>query len=438
MARRRRLDVRPREAGERRRPRLPRGRRPRAREALDRARRASGALDPLVAPAAGRRRLREPPSPRPSPRRAALGARRASPGRTTSSTCSRRARVEPRGTRTPASTPTSSTASSGQSPTLSPGHPWTCRGVCASGSGKAAHGDPRLRDADDRATSPSCATGSASAARASFRRLALRLPRAGAALPARGLPDPRARHALARVAEEAAALCELSEGRALVLTSSYRALEESRTASRAIVHELLVAGRCAARAAPRALPLRGRVRARRDRHLLAGRRHPRRGALAARDRQAPLPRPGDPLVEARCERSRAEGGDWFATTPCRRPAPAPAGLRAADPRRMPIAAWSRSSPPPIRTRGYGARVPRRASPRHIVSEQNAVREFLGRGAPRRQLTCAVAMADEAPNTRPSSEGPGAQGSPEAALTGRRWSSDPHRSAALQPLAYRQP
>ncbi|MET0938464.1 MAG: ATP-dependent DNA helicase, partial [Gaiellaceae bacterium] len=40
-----------------------------------------------------------------------------------------------------------------------------------------------------------------------------------------GLPDPRLGDAVSRVAEEAAELCELSSGRALVLTSSYRTLE---------------------------------------------------------------------------------------------------------------------------------------------------------------------------------------------------------------------
>ena len=40
-----------------------------------------------------------------------------------------------------------------------------------------------------------------------------------------GMPDPRTEGALERVGEEAAALCAVSSGRALVLTSSYRALD---------------------------------------------------------------------------------------------------------------------------------------------------------------------------------------------------------------------
>ena len=59
----------------------------------------------------------------------------------------------------------------------------------------------------------------------------------------RGLPDPRTPRAVERVAEEAAELCELSSGRALVLTSSYRTLEAVADRLRGrIGHELLVQG----------------------------------------------------------------------------------------------------------------------------------------------------------------------------------------------------
>ena len=59
----------------------------------------------------------------------------------------------------------------------------------------------------------------------------------------RGLPDPRGGAAVERVAEEAAALCELSSGRALVLTSSYRTLEAVAERLRdRIGYELLVQG----------------------------------------------------------------------------------------------------------------------------------------------------------------------------------------------------
>src|SRR4029077_20474934 len=40
------------------------------------------------------------------------------------------------------------------------------------------------------------------------------------------LPDPRSPESLARIAEEVVSLCALSRGRALVLTTSYRALGE--------------------------------------------------------------------------------------------------------------------------------------------------------------------------------------------------------------------
>ena len=106
----------------------------------------------------------------------------------------------------------------------------------------------------------------------------------------RGLPDPRLGDAVERVAEEAAELCELSSGRALVLTSSYRTLEAVADRLRGrIGHELLVQGE-----APRERLLERfredvELRARRHGHLLAGRRHPRRVAVTARDRQAPVP-----------------------------------------------------------------------------------------------------------------------------------------------------
>ncbi len=41
-----------------------------------------------------------------------------------------------------------------------------------------------------------------------------------------GLPEPRAPGAYERLADEIVALCELSRGRALVLTTSYRSLDE--------------------------------------------------------------------------------------------------------------------------------------------------------------------------------------------------------------------
>ena len=108
-------------------------------KALDRVRRAGGALIRSVAPASGRRRLREPPLAKgrvlvdgfPSWLHRCWA-------QTTSSISWRYAHAEPRGTRRHVSTPTSSTGSSGPSRTASAGRPWMCPGGCARRSGKAA------------------------------------------------------------------------------------------------------------------------------------------------------------------------------------------------------------------------------------------------------------------------------------------------------------
>ena len=103
----------------------------------------------------------------------------------------------------------------------------------------------------------------------------------------RTMPDPRGEGFAERCAEEIVSLLALSEGRALVLTSSYRALEAYRDHVRGRVpYDVLVQGE-----APRERLLerfrdRGRLGAARDLDVLAGRRRPRRVALAARDRQA--------------------------------------------------------------------------------------------------------------------------------------------------------
>jgi ATP-dependent DNA helicase DinG len=127
-----------------------------------------------------------------------------------------------------------------------------------------------------------------------------------------GLPDPRERDALERVAEEAAALCRISGGRALVLTSSYRALEEVATGLRGrIPYDVLVQGE-----APRERLLE---RFRRDvaSVLVAtatfwqGVDVPGESLSLLVIDKLPFAAPGDPLVEARCERIAETGGDWF-------------------------------------------------------------------------------------------------------------------------------
>jgi ATP-dependent DNA helicase DinG len=128
----------------------------------------------------------------------------------------------------------------------------------------------------------------------------------------RGLPDPRAAGALERVVEEVAALCRISAGRALVLTSSYRALNAVAEGIRGrIPYELLVQGE-----APRERLLE-RFREEVDSVLVAtstfwqGIDVPGESLSLLVIDKLPFAAPGDPLVEARCERISDRGGDWF-------------------------------------------------------------------------------------------------------------------------------
>ncbi len=128
----------------------------------------------------------------------------------------------------------------------------------------------------------------------------------------RAMPDPRADGALERVAEEVVALCGLSAGRALVLTTSYRALEELTARVRGrLPYEVLVQGD-----APRERLLE-RFRAEVDSVLIAtqtfwqGIDVPGESLSLLVIDKLPFSAPGDPLTEARCERIEAEGGDWF-------------------------------------------------------------------------------------------------------------------------------
>jgi ATP-dependent DNA helicase DinG len=130
-------------------------------------------------------------------------------------------------------------------------------------------------------------------------------------LPA-NMPDPRADGALERVADEVAALCRLSAGRALVLTSSYRALDAVAAGIRGRVpYEILVQGE-----APRERLL-DRFRGEVDSVLVAtstfwqGIDVPGESLSLLVIDKLPFAAPGDPLVEARCERIDALGGDWF-------------------------------------------------------------------------------------------------------------------------------
>ncbi len=128
----------------------------------------------------------------------------------------------------------------------------------------------------------------------------------------RTMPDPRAPEALERIAEEVVELCSLSRGRALVLTSSYRALDAiaERVRDR-IPYEVLVQGE-----APRER-LAERFRDETDSVLIAtstfwqGIDVPGEALSLLVIDKLPFGAPGDPLVEARCERIERDGGDWF-------------------------------------------------------------------------------------------------------------------------------
>jgi ATP-dependent DNA helicase DinG len=128
----------------------------------------------------------------------------------------------------------------------------------------------------------------------------------------RGLPDPRAEGALDRIVEEVTALCRISAGRALVLTNSYRALDAVADGIRGRVpYEILVQGE-----APRERLLE-RFREEVASVLVAtstfwqGIDVPGESLSLLVIEKLPFAAPGDPLVEARCERIAEHGGDWF-------------------------------------------------------------------------------------------------------------------------------
>ncbi len=128
----------------------------------------------------------------------------------------------------------------------------------------------------------------------------------------RSMPDPRGEGFAERCAEEIVSLLALSEGRALVLTSSYRALEAYREHVRGRVpYEVLVQGE-----APRERLLE-RFRDEVGSVLLAtstfwqGVDVPGESLSLLVIDKLPFSAPGDPLHEARCEAVERAGGDWF-------------------------------------------------------------------------------------------------------------------------------
>src|SRR4051812_5798163 len=128
----------------------------------------------------------------------------------------------------------------------------------------------------------------------------------------RAMPDPRSDGFTARAAEEIVSLLALSEGRALVLTSSYRALDAYREQVRGRVpYDVLVQGE-----APRERLLE-RFRSEVGSVLIAtstfwqGVDVPGESLSLLVIDKLPFSAPGDPLHEARCERVEQQGGDWF-------------------------------------------------------------------------------------------------------------------------------
>ncbi|HEY3070099.1 MAG TPA: ATP-dependent DNA helicase [Gaiellaceae bacterium] len=199
-------------------------------------------------------------------------------------------------------------------------------------------------------------------------------------VPAR-FPEPRAPGYYARLADEVIALCNLSRGRALVLTSSYRALDElvGRTHGR-LPFPVLVQGE-----APRERLLE---RFRDDvASVLFATATFWQGVDVAGESlsllvvdKLPFAAPGDPLVEARCERIAREGGDWFVDYAL--PA-AVLQLRQGFGRLIRghgdegvVAILD----PRLRTRGYGRRFLDALPPAPVVGERAAVAHFFGAGA----------------------------------------------------------
>jgi ATP-dependent DNA helicase DinG len=194
----------------------------------------------------------------------------------------------------------------------------------------------------------------------------------------RAFPEPRSPAYDERLADEVLALCSLSEGRALVLTTSYSRLDAlaDRVAPR-IPYPVLVQGE-----APRERLLE-RFRDQVDSVLIATQTfwqgvdvQGESLSLLVIDK-LPFAAPNDPLVEARCERIAKEGGDWFAEYAV--PA-AVLQLRQGFGRlirghadRGVVAILD----PRLRTRGYGRRFLDALPPAPLVGDLASVGAFLG-------------------------------------------------------------
>jgi ATP-dependent DNA helicase DinG len=194
----------------------------------------------------------------------------------------------------------------------------------------------------------------------------------------RAFPEPRSPGYDARLADEVISLCRLSEGRALVLTTSYRQLDElAERAAPRIPFPVLVQGD-----APRERLLE-RFREDVDSVLFATQTF-WQGVDVQGDslsllviEKLPFAAPGDPLVEARCERIARVGGDWFAEY-----ALPSAVLQLRQGFGRLIRGHADQGvvailDPRLRTRGYGQRFLEALPPAPLVGDLDAVAEFLG-------------------------------------------------------------
>ena len=200
-------------------------------------------------------------------------------------------------------------------------------------------------------------------------------------VPAR-LPEPRSRGYYDRLAEEVLALCRLSRGRALVLTTSYRSLEElALRVAPELSYPVLCQGD-----APRERLLE-QFREEVDSVLIATATFWQGVDVAGEALsllvidKLPFAPPDDPLVQARCERIEAQGGDWFGeySVPT-----AILQLRQGFGRlirtradRGVVAILDTR----LRTRPYGRRFLAALPPCNVVSDLGAVADFFSVGAP---------------------------------------------------------
>jgi len=195
------------------------------------------------------------------------------------------------------------------------------------------------------------------------------------------MPEPRADGYYASLADEVVALCNLSRGRALVLTCSYRALDELVDRARVrLAYPVLVQGE-----APRERLLE-RFRDDVDSVLFATATfwqgvdiQGESLSLLVVDK-LPFSAPGDPLIEARCERIVRDGGDWFVDY-----ALPSAVLQLRQGFGRLIRGHADEGvvailDPRLRTRAYGRRFLEALPPAPLVAERAAVADFFGTGA----------------------------------------------------------